>query len=119
MRAGLYAFRPNWENQLRRVKSFIRPPGDSISRAHRAARGNGLPHQHRFSRLKDLKRNSGHDQQNLHGCILQPAKGLKEVKSAYVPPRKNHDAHRLARNAARERAAAVRHLAFEQQGALS
>ena len=68
---------------------------------------------------EDLKRNTGYDQQDLHGCILRLAKRFKEVKLAYVPRRKNLCAHRLARKAVREPTAAVGHPAFEQQGALS
>ena len=68
---------------------------------------------------EDLKRNTGHDQRDLHGCILRLAKRFKVVKFAYVQRRKNLGAHKLARKAAREPAVAVGHPAFEQQGALS
>jgi len=66
---------------------------------------------------EDLKRNAGHDQQDLHGFILRLAQRFKEVKFTYVPRRKNLDAHRLARKAVREPTATVGHPAFEQQGA--
>lgn len=68
---------------------------------------------------EDLKRNTGHDQQDLHGCILRLAKRFKEVKFAYVPRRKNLGAHRFARKAAQEPTVAAGHRVFEQQGALS
>lgn len=67
---------------------------------------------------EDLKRDSGHDQQDLHGFILQLARRFKEVKFAYVPRRKNLDPHKLARKAARDPAAAVKHPMIEQQGTL-
>jgi ribonuclease HI len=53
---------------------------------------------------KDHKDNRGRKSANLHGIILRLAKQFTEVKFAYVPRRKNHIAHKLARQAAREMA---------------
>jgi len=51
---------------------------------------------------KDHKEDRGRKSANLHGSILRLAKQFTEVKFTYVPRRKNHIAHKLARKAARE-----------------
>jgi ribonuclease HI len=51
---------------------------------------------------KDHKEDRGRKSASLHGTILRLAKQFAEVKFAYVPRRKNHIAHSLARKAARE-----------------
>lgn len=51
---------------------------------------------------KDHASGAGLDRKDLHGGVLNLAAQFREVKFAYVPRRKNQEAHRLARKAVHE-----------------
>lgn len=50
---------------------------------------------------RDHASDVGGEREDLHGTILRLARDFEEVKFAYVPRRKNQEAHRLARDATR------------------
>jgi hypothetical protein len=51
---------------------------------------------------KDHASGTGLDRSDLHGGVLNLAAQFQEVKFAYVPRRKNQEAHQLARKAVNE-----------------
>jgi ribonuclease HI len=66
-------------------------------------------YNHMRRQLKDAhERGEGHDRPDLQGRILRLASQFDEVKFAYQPRRKNQNAHKLARTAAREASPIIR-----------